>query len=144
MSHHSNLFGVVLGAAIVGATLIVQDALRDPETGECVREKIRGGYQQIKNKVSEGCALVREKVEGGYAAAREKAGEAGESIRAAVANNPATKKIKQTVKDIHRAAEPAEAYFAQAEEAEARRGGNDAETVVETEAGIRDPQEDAE
>lgn len=139
MSQHSTLFGVVLGAAIVGATLIVRDALEDPQTAEAVRTKVKSGYTQIKNKVGEGYSFVRDKVQEGCAAAREKAGEAGESIRTAVENAPAVQKIKKTVKDIRRAAEPAEAMFAEAEEAEAaRKTDNTAEVVVETEAGMRD------
>ena len=142
MSQHSTLFGVVLGAAIVGATLIVRDALEDPQTAEAVRGKVKAGYQQIKNKVGEGCTFIRDKVQDGYAVAREKAGEAGESIRSAVENTPAVQKIKKTIKDIRRAAEPAETYFADAEQAEEARKAeeNTAEVVVEIEAGIREPQ----
>lgn len=136
---NSTLFGVVLGAAIVGATLIVRDALADPQTAEAVRAKVKSGYTKIKNKVGEGYSFVRDKVQEGYAVAREKAGEAGENIRTAVENAPAVQKIKKTVKDIRRAAEPAEAMFAEAEEAEsAKKTDNTAEVVVETEAGIRE------
>ena len=141
MSQNSTLFGVVLGAAIVGATLIVRDALEDPQTAEAVRAKVKSGYDRIKTKVGEGYSLVRDKVQEGYTVAREKAGEAGESIRTAVENAPAVQKIKKTVKDIRRAAEPSATYFAESEAAEAaRRQDNDAETVVEVEAGIREPE----
>lgn len=141
MGQNSTLFGVVLGAAIVGATLIVRDALDDPQTAEAVRAKINRGYQQVKSKVGEGYSLVREKVQDGYAVAKVKAGEAGDNIRHAVENDPTVKKIKKKVKDIRRAAQPPETYFAEAEEAErARSTGNDAAAVVEIEAGIREPE----
>ena len=143
MSQHGTLFGVVLGAAIVGATLIVRDALADEQTSAAVRAKVKGGYEKVKSKVGEGYSFVRDKVQDGYTAAREKAGEAGETIRTAVENAPAVQKIKKKVKDIRRAAEPAETYFAESEAAEETRNSeNDAETVVEIEAGIREPNEE--
>ena len=97
MSQHGTLFGVVLGAAIVGATLIVRDAMEDPQTVEAVRAKVKGGYEKMKSKVGEGYSFVRDKVQDGYTAAREKASEAGESIRSAVENAPAVQKIKKKV-----------------------------------------------
>ena len=143
MSQGSTLFGVVLGAAIVGATLIVSDALEDPQTAQAVRKKVKDGYTKAKEKIGQGYAVVRDKVQEGYTIAREKASEAGENIRETVENAPAVQKIKKKVKDIRRAAEPSETYFAEAEEAEAAEetdSDNTAEVVVEVEAGIRDPQ----
>ena len=142
MSQHSTLFGVVLGAAIVGATLIVRDALEDPETAEAVRGKVKAGYAQVKSKVGEGYSFVKDKVQEGYTVAREKAGEAGESIRQRVDNDPTVQRIRKKVKDIRRAAEPAETYFADSEPVEEQN--NDAETVVEIEAGIREPEKEQE
>ncbi len=142
MSQHSTLFGVVLGAALVGATLIVRDALEDPETAEAVRGKVKAGYAQVKSKVGEGYSFVKDKVQEGYAAAREKAGEAGESIRQRVDNDPTVQRIRKKVKDIRRAAEPAETYFADSEPVEEQN--NDAEMVVEIEAGIREPEKEQE
>lgn len=130
MSQHGTLFGVVIGAAIVGATLIVHDALEDEQTAKAVRAKVRGGYEKMKHKVGEGYSFVRDKVQDGYAIAREKAGEAGESIRAAVEGVPAVQKIKKKAKDLCRAAEQGE------------KTDNTAEVVVETEAGIREPQDE--
>ena len=163
MSQNSTLFGVILGAALVGTTLIVRDALEDPETAAAVRAKVKSGYGQIKAKVGEGYAFVREKVQDGYAVtrdkvqegyavarekvqdgyamAREKASEAGENLRTAAENAPAVQMIKKKVKDIRRAAEPSATYFADSLKAEEEKEcRNDAETVVEVEAGIREPE----
>ena len=140
MSQHSTLFGVVLGAALVGATLIVRDALEDPETAAAVRGKVKAGYAQVKGKVGEGYAFVKDKVQEGYTVAREKAGEAGESIRQRVDNDPTVQRIRKKVKDIRRAAEPAETYFSDSEPVEEQN--NDAEMVVEIEAGIREPEKE--
>ncbi|MBO5646090.1 MAG: hypothetical protein J6S59_03120 [Clostridia bacterium] len=145
MSQHGTLFGVVLGAAIVGTTLIVRDALENPETAEAVHGKIKSGYQQIKSKVGEGYSFVKNKVQDGYTVAREKANAAGENIRYAVENDATVQKIRKKVQDIRRAAEPAEAYFADSEPVAENEGtDNDAEKVVEIEAGIRDAEEDTE
>jgi hypothetical protein len=86
--------------------------------------------------------MLQEWVQDGYAVAREKVGEASESVRSTVENTPAVQRIKKKVKDIRRAAEPAETYFADAVQAEEARKAeeNTAEVVVEIEAGIREPQ----
>lgn len=127
MSKMDTLFGVVVGAAIVGATLAIKDVIDDPEKSAALREKINAGYRCARAKVGEGVATacakvgevgsaVRTKVTDGYAAAREKANEAGEVIREKVENNETVKKIKKKVEDIRRAADPASPYFREDEE----------------------------
>lgn len=120
MSQKDTLFGVIVGATIVGATLAIKDVIDDPEKSAAVRARINAGCRKIKAKVDEGVAVactkvgevsanIRAKVADGYTAVREKAGEAGETIRAKV-DGP-VQKIKQTVEDIRRKAEPASPYF---------------------------------
>ncbi len=127
MSQKDTLFGLIAGAAIVGATLAIKDVIDDPEKSAAVRAKINAGCRKIKAKVDEGVAIaatkvgevsanVRAKVSEGYADLREKAGEAGETIRAKVENARPVQKIKKTVEDIRRKAEPASPYFREEEE----------------------------
>lgn len=146
MRQNGTLLGVMVGAAIVGTTLLLREMVSDPRTAANVRTKARAGYEKIKSKVGEGCSFVQGKVQEGCGAAREKAGEAKETLRHAVENAPAVQKLKQKVKEIHHVAEPSEAMFADTEEEEETNGGhdNDAETVVEVEAGIREPEEGQE
>ena len=75
MSQYSTLLGVIVGAAVVGATLAVKDIMDDPEKAGAVKEKLNDGYRKLCNKVGEGCAAVRGKVAEGYAIAKEKAAE---------------------------------------------------------------------
>ncbi len=65
MGQHGTLFGVILGAVIVGATLTIKDALDDPETAANVRRKVAEGCQTVKTKICEGGAALREKMEEG-------------------------------------------------------------------------------
>ena len=122
MSQKDTLFGVVVGATIVGATLAIKDLIDDPEKSAALRAKIDAGYRTVRAKVGEGVAAacakvgevgtaVRAKVADGYTTVREKASEAGEAIREKVENNGAVKKIKQKVEDIRRVADPASPYF---------------------------------
>lgn len=146
MRQDGTLFGVMVGAAIVGTTLLLREMVSDPQTAANVRTKAQAGYEKIKSKVGEGCHFVRGKVQEGCGAAREKADEAKETLRHAVENSSAVQKVKQKAKEIYHAAEPAEAMFAEAEEDEAANGShdNDAETVVEVEAGIREPDDEGQ
>lgn len=122
MGQHGTLFGVILGAVIVGATLTIKDALDDPETAANVRRKVAEGCQTVKTKICEGGAALREKmeeggstlrgkVEAGSHIVREKAEEAGKTILDAVENTGAVKQVKKKVENIRRAAEPAASYL---------------------------------
>ena len=127
MSQYSTLLGVIVGAAVVGATLAAKDIMDDPEKAAAVKEKLNSGYRKVCEKVGEGCAAVRGKVAEGYGIAKEKAAEGyatakekvAEGYAAAkekVASSEPVRRIKKKVDDIRRAAEPASPYFREEEE----------------------------
>ncbi|MBQ8174395.1 MAG: hypothetical protein IJ009_03235 [Clostridia bacterium] len=134
MSQYSTLLGVIVGAAVVGATLAAKEIMDDPEKSAAVKEKLNNGYRKICTKVGQGCAAVRGKVAEGYAIAKEKATEGyntakekmadgyntvkekAAEARDKVENSEPVRKIKKKVEDIRRAAEPASPYFREEEE----------------------------
>ncbi len=116
MSKLDTLFGVVIGATIVGTTLVVKEVMDDPEKAAAIRAGIKSGCEKVKNKAVEIGTVVRTKVSEGYALVREKAGETGTAIREKVENARPVQKIKEAVDGIRRKAEPAAPYFAEGDE----------------------------
>lgn len=138
MSQYSTLLGVIVGAAVVGATLAAKDIMDDPEKAAAVKEKLNNGYRKVCEKVGEGCAAVRgkmaegyavvkekaaegyatakEKAAEGYATAKEKVAEGYAAAKEKVASSEPVRRIKKKVDDIRRAAEPASPYFREEKE----------------------------
>ena len=107
-SQYGTLLGVALGALIVGTTLTVYDALSDPVVRDEVGNRVRRTYASAKEKVGKTCEVARKKadearqavrgaVEDGYAAVATRAGEAGATIRQAIENMPAVRRIREKV-----------------------------------------------
>ena len=144
--NNSGLFGVALGALIVGTTLALRDFFEAPKNREAVRRTasaigtkvksgVSAGIATAKTKVEAGVATAKPKVEEGIATAKTKVGEGIATVKtkveegvavakskveegiAAVEATPAVKKIRETVEDIRRAAaDPAEQYFREDED----------------------------
>lgn len=81
MSKSDTLFGVALGALIVGATLTVEKIMNDPEKAECLRAKAEKTCRAVGDKVKEGCDLLGKKLAEGGAVVREKASAATDTVR---------------------------------------------------------------
>lgn len=80
MSQKGTLFGVALGALIVGATLTIHKALDDPDTAAEMKASLQKKYATVREKVGGASAAVCGKVSAGCAVVREKAEEAGRII----------------------------------------------------------------
>lgn len=127
--NNNGLFGVALGALIVGATLALHDFFEDPKNRDAVRRTVKGGYDKVKGsvekgyataktkvgegyaiaktKVSEGYAAAKTKVNEGYAAAKEKASEGYAIAKEKVQSGIATvrERAEETGRDIRTAVE---------------------------------------
>lgn len=116
--NNNGLFGVALGALIVGATLALHDFFEDPKNREAVRRTVKGGYEKVKGsvekgyataktKVGEGYAIAKTKVSEGYAAAKDKASEGYAIAKEKVQSGIATvrERAEETGRDIRTAVE---------------------------------------
>ena len=98
MSKLDTLFGAALGAALVGTTLIVQDALTNPETGPAVRERVRRSAEAVGRKAGEVCRTVG-----------RRASELGREAYAKVEGSEAVRRIRHAGERIFRRKPEAEA-----------------------------------
>lgn len=98
MSKLDTLFGAALGAAIVGTTLVVHDALTDPETAPQVRERIRHGVNTVGEKASNACRTVG-----------RRASALGREVYARVEDSETVRRIRRAGEELfHRTAAEAE------------------------------------
>lgn len=89
MGQYSGLFGVALGALLVGGTLAVREAFADAEIGPALRKRLR-----------EECIEAESSVKKGGAAARDAAEKAGKAILSALSALPnSLKKQIRAVKE---------------------------------------------
>lgn len=80
MSRMDTLFGAALGAAIVGATLVVHEIMTDPEKSAEVRARVCETAQKVGAKAGEACTAARRKAVEVGSAVRERA-EKSETVR---------------------------------------------------------------
>lgn len=83
MSKTDTLFGAALGAAIVGATLVVREVLEDSEKRAAVRERVSRGARRVGEKAGEVCGI-----------ARRKASEVGTAVRERAEKNEAVRRVR--------------------------------------------------
>lgn len=88
MSQKGTLFGVALGALIVGATLTIHKALDDPDTAAEMKVSLQKKCAAVREKVGCASAAVCGKVSAGCVAVREKAEEAGRIIHDRFTHHP--------------------------------------------------------
>ena len=92
--NNSGLFGVALGALIVGTTLALRDFFEDPKNREAVRATVKGGYDKVKEGVGKGYATAKTKVAEGYATAKTKVAEGYATAKTKAAEGYAVAKEK--------------------------------------------------
>ena len=94
--NNSGLFGVALGALIVGTTLALRDIFEDPKNREAARTAIKNGYDKVKGGVQKGYAVVKEKATDGYTVAKAKIGEGYATVKTKAGEGYAAVKEKAT------------------------------------------------
>ena len=80
MGKMDTLFGAALGAAIVGATLLVREAMDSPEKRTAIRERVTAGAKKVGDKAGEVYGVARRKTADALTAVRERA-EKSETVR---------------------------------------------------------------
>lgn len=90
----NGLWGVALGALIVGTTLALRDFFEDPKNREAVRSTVKNGYDKVKGGVERGYAVTKTKVQEGYATAKTKVEEGYATAKTKVQEGYAIAKTK--------------------------------------------------
>lgn len=80
MSRMDTFFGAALGAAIVGATLLVREVMEDTEKRTAIRQRVAAGAKKVGDKAGEVYGVARRKVAEVGTAVRERA-EKSETVR---------------------------------------------------------------
>ena len=91
MSKTDTLFGAALGAAIVGATLVVREVMEDPEKRSAIRERVRTGAKKVGDKAGEV-----------YGVARRKASEVGTAVRDRAEKSETVRRVRAAADKVLR------------------------------------------